>query len=261
MALKKIYIARHGYRSNWLAPPHPDPPTGVDSDHPLLEHGEHQAVELAHYIQSLDDKPQMIFSSPFYRCIQTSQCMSRFLGLPICVEKGIGEWFTLQRPVHPVPASVEELSNFFDNLNRDYPLDQFVVPSKDGEDEETVFARCTTFLSKFIPYMAANFPEIETVILVTHAATKIALGMALMGYSSPRDLLKPEHVLQGNKKLRAGACSLDRFEFDGTNWNVTMNGNVEFLSLGEEMNWNFGTLHPYFFPSFPIGKLFTTIKY
>lgn len=68
MVVNTIYIARHGYRSNWLPEgPYPDPLTGIDSDVPLAEHGVQQAKELAHYLLSLDNQPEAAFASPFYR--------------------------------------------------------------------------------------------------------------------------------------------------------------------------------------------------
>lgn len=247
MAIKTIYIARHGYRSNWLPKgPYPPPPTGVNSDVPLAEHGVKQAKELAHYIMSIENQPEMIFSSPFYRCLQTSEPIADLLDLPINMERGIGEWYKPDRDVIPEPASFEVLNNFFPGkLNPDW--ESTVIPSGKGETEQDIFNRCKEFWPKFAAKLEAAFPNVETILLVSHAATKIALGMNLLGFDNCRDPIDSDGAI-----IRSGSCSLDKFElvqseledledvpFPARRWRLTMNGNTEFLSKGEEMHWDF----------------------
>ncbi|CCE63661.1 hypothetical protein TPHA_0F01770 [Tetrapisispora phaffii CBS 4417] len=251
MTVKTIYIARHGYRSNWLPQgPYPPPPTGVDSDVPLAEHGLTQAKELGHYILSLNNQPELLFSSPFYRCIQTSEAIAALLELPIYLDTGIGEWYKPDRAIIPVPASYEVLSQLFPTKISD-DWSSTILPSDKGETEEDIFNRCKTFWPKFIDTLEDSFPNIETIILVTHAATKIALGLSLLKKSSARDAIDSEGTL-----IRSGSCSLDKYElleteyskdddstfvlpFEKRTWKITMNGNTEYLTKGEEMNWNF----------------------
>ena len=99
MTIETIYIARHGYRSNWLPPPHPPNPTGIDSDPALAPHGVEQAQQLAAYLTSLPthEKPEFIIASPFYRCIETSRPIAEMLDLKIALERGVGEWFRKNR--------------------------------------------------------------------------------------------------------------------------------------------------------------------
>lgn len=92
MTLTNIYVARHGYRANWLPPPHPPNPTGVDSDPPLAVHGVAQANELAAYLAAQPVRPQLILLSPFYRCVQTAEPIAEALDVPIVLERGVGEW-------------------------------------------------------------------------------------------------------------------------------------------------------------------------
>lgn len=35
----------------------------------------------------------MLFSSPFYRCLQTTQPLAKATGMPIHCEHGIAEWY------------------------------------------------------------------------------------------------------------------------------------------------------------------------
>ncbi|CAI5760422.1 unnamed protein product [Candida verbasci] len=244
MTIREIYIARHGYRSNWLPPPHPPNPTGIDSDPPLAPHGVEQAKQLAAFLTSLPikDKPQFIISSPFYRCIETSKPIAQMLDLKVAIDRGVGEWFQKSRNVIPIPANYDELNHFFGNvlINEDiWPRDNLhVIPNDKGETNEEVFERCKLFWLKFIPAFEAKFPDIENILIVTHAATKIALGSALLKLKSITDYIDDNITL-----LRAGACSLSKysriFESDDYNWKIVMNGNCEFLTKGEEMNWNF----------------------
>ncbi|ODQ82524.1 hypothetical protein BABINDRAFT_30876 [Babjeviella inositovora NRRL Y-12698] len=233
MPLTTIYIARHGYRANWLPPPHPPNPTGIDSDPPLAPHGLDQAKELAHYILSIEPKPACIFSSPFYRCLQTATPIADVLNIDIELEAGVGEWYKPDRPVIPKPATVETLQRFFPKLKANW-AGTGVAPLPTGETEAQIFTRCSIFLTKFITKFEKEHPEATSVLFMTHAASSIALGMALMGFESVRDYLDDEQAI-----LQAGTCSLTQYTYNRGKWELKMNGNTEFLSKGEEMNWNF----------------------
>ncbi|CAI4036414.1 hypothetical protein SMKI_15G2580 [Saccharomyces mikatae IFO 1815] len=259
MVVSTIYIARHGYRSNWLPEgPYPDPLTGIDSDVPLAEHGVQQARELAHYLLSLDNQPEAVFASPFYRCLQTTQPIAKLLEVPVYLERGIGEWYRPDRkPVIPVPAGYEILSKYFPGIISP-EWDSTLTPSKKGETEQEMYIRFKTFWPLFIEHVEKEYPNVECILLVTHAASKIALGMSLLGYCNPRMPLN-----ENGDKIRSGSCSLDKYEilrksydtiddvdsqnqtaltyvpFKDRKWVLTMNGNTEFLSGGEEMNWSF----------------------
>lgn len=246
MALKTIYIARHGYRANWLPPPHPPNPTGVDSDPPLADHGVDQAKQLAAYLTGISstERPEFILSSPFYRCVQTAQPIAEMLSIPIVLERGIGEWYKRGRPIVPEPANYELLTKFFSKLNPELGWERdglAVIPNLEGESEEEIFERCSKFWASFLPEFERRYPKVETVLLMTHAATKIALGMSLLGKTSVHDYLDKD-----KNRLRAGSCSLDKYIINedeplagNSAWELKMNGNCEFLAKGEEMSWNF----------------------
>ncbi|EDK46840.1 hypothetical protein LELG_05021 [Lodderomyces elongisporus NRRL YB-4239] len=249
MTLKEIYIARHGYRSNWLPPPHPPNPTGIDSDPPLAPHGVEQAKQLAAYLVSIpsEDSPQFILSSPFYRCVETAEPIARMLGLKIGLERGVGEWFRKGRNTIPVPANYNDLNKFFSEVlveEKEWPRDHIgVIPSLEGELPEDILARAQNFWKAFIPQFEKEHPEISNILIVTHAATKIALGSALLQLETVTSPIDDNHAM-----LRAGACSLskyiradDTFATDNLKWNLVMNGNCEYLTQGEEMNWDFTT--------------------
>lgn len=241
MTLDTIYIARHGFRSNWLPPPHPPNPTGIDLDPSLAPHGVDQAVELGQYLASLpeNEQPQFILSSPFYRCVESARPFAEKLGLKVHLDRGIGEWFKKDRGVVPVPGDYELLGKFFAEVlgqSETWNSDTGVFPSLLGESEDDVLERCHRFWSAFIPAFEKKHPNVKRLLLVNHAATKIALGMSLLGHKSLYDDVN----FKGTKtRLRAGACSLDKFERENDHWVLLENGKTDFLKDGEEMNWNF----------------------
>lgn len=48
-------------------------PTGIPTDPPLTSKGVEQAKELAEHLCKIDPPIERIYSSPFYRCLQTLQ--------------------------------------------------------------------------------------------------------------------------------------------------------------------------------------------
>lgn len=240
MTVETIYIARHGYRANWLPEPHPPNPTGIDSDPALAPHGVDQAFELGNFLSGLprDKQPQFILSSPFYRCVETAAPYARSEGLKVCLEPGVGEWFKRSRLVIPSPGTYETHSKFFPDVlgNVDIWEGSQVVPSIEGENEDEILDRARRFWAAFFPAFEQKYPEIKRLLIVTHAATKIAAGVALLGLPTVHH---PVDINGEKAMLRAGACSLDKFERENGKWVISENGRTDFLKDGEEMNWNF----------------------
>jgi len=244
MTLKRIYIARHGYRANWLPPPHPPNPTGIHSDPPLAPHGVDQAKQLAAFLTSLPslEQPQFILSSPFYRCVETAKPIAEMLSLKVALERGVGEWYRKNRRVIPLPADYDDLSKFFpeilvtkDQWHRDNTLN--VIPSPDGETVPEIFERGKKFWKQLFSLLEKKHPEIENILIITHAATKIALGTSLLGLKDVSD-----YIDDNMTTLRAGACSLDKYVLnDSGKWEIKMNGETKFLTDGEEMHWDFSS--------------------
>src|SRR5271156_178166 len=93
---------------------------GVRADPPLASHGITQTRQLTEHLLSLPQRPQKIYCSPYYRCIQTIVPLSKALNQPIYLDEGIGEWYGLLRqsasPDHPTPLSVDQWSPFFPDV-------------------------------------------------------------------------------------------------------------------------------------------------
>lgn len=228
--VKTIYITRHGFRANWLTDqPIPPSPTGIESDPALAEKGVVQAKELGEYLKDIKPPIQRIYASPFYRCIETATPTADHLDLAIYPEGGCGEWFKRERSSHPKPASNAVLKGFFPRVDKNY--NSLVVAGDDGEDEAELHERTKRFLNVLIEKLNKEEPEIETILIVSHAAPRIALGRALVGDNS--------------LDIRTGVCSLDTFEVDKEGglcgeWKLKSSGQVDYLSEGEVMHWGFG---------------------
>ncbi|KAJ9096078.1 hypothetical protein QFC21_005443 [Naganishia friedmannii] len=101
--LENIYISRHGFRSNWVDSSITTSVTGMSRDPPLAAHGLDQAEELAVFLANPPSGeglpvPELIFSSPFFRCVQTASYTAKRLGMPLKLEHGVQEWIEAEYP-------------------------------------------------------------------------------------------------------------------------------------------------------------------
>jgi transcription factor C subunit 7 len=84
------------FRSNWTTDNEGNysssitSPTGIASDPPLAAYGVEQAKELAEHAATLDPPVERIYSSPFYRCLETINPLAEKLDMPILPDNGIG---------------------------------------------------------------------------------------------------------------------------------------------------------------------------
>ncbi|KAF8973966.1 histidine phosphatase superfamily [Flammula alnicola] len=183
--IEKIYIARHGFRLNWVSTAWKSP-TGLPRDPPLTAYGETQAEELCQYFLSFpeEERPTAIFSSPYYRCLQTSRPLAKALGIPIYVEHGIAEWYSPVEPgtgLHPRPGPTESLQAHFPEVDASW--NTLYYPSRKGESVDELHARVDAFARVFKPALHQRLPpaRFRRILLITHAATTIALVRSFVG--------------------------------------------------------------------------------
>ncbi|KAG6336954.1 hypothetical protein ID866_2148 [Astraeus odoratus] len=232
--IERIYIARHGFRSNWIDP-NCGSITGLPRDQPLAAYGEAQAQELAEYLQTLPEskRPTAIFSSPYYRCLQTSLPVARSLNLPIYVEHGIAEWYSPAAAgtgLHPRPMSASDLKAYFPDIDPSWLSIWYA--SRKGENVEEIHARVNGFLELFVPEVETRFKDKHrSILLVSHAATTIALCKGLLA--------------QPDMPLRVGCCSISEFsrKLDASRilggWNVELLADGTHLKDGTSRDWGF----------------------
>lgn len=99
--------------------------------------------------------------------------------------------------------------------------------TKVSDSYEGLMNRSKVFLDQLISRLNKDHPEIDTIIIFTHAATKISLGRVLL--DSPEE------------EIRTGTCSLDTYVLDNKSnkWVAQSIGETHFLTEGEEMHWDF----------------------
>ncbi|KAK6352988.1 hypothetical protein TWF696_004978 [Orbilia brochopaga] len=267
--LETIYIVRHGFRSNWVVSNSGSydatikSPTGIPSDPPLTSYGVDQAKQLGAHLAGLPARPQQIYSSPYYRCLQTAEPIAKALGVGIQgIDGGIAEWFGVAPFDHPPPPTAELLSSFFPILNTAYT--QIITPAARGETMAQVHDRAAYALTRLITHVDETYPDVTAIVLVSHAATVIAAGRALVGdpemsvgagtcscsvYKRRDPSFAAEWVdVDGKEVPRTGTLDLNQrtvpvLPWRGKGvlggWSCEVNGDCSFLAGGEERNWWF----------------------
>ncbi|MCJ1296588.1 hypothetical protein MMC34_008154 [Xylographa carneopallida] len=271
MPLHTIYLTRHGYRSNWTTDHltgHTTSivrsPTNIPSDPALSAYGVQQAAQLASQAQLLTPPILRIYSSPFYRCLQTITPLAERLGrkVPLICDRGLGtvlfqslseaaqaviahnphrsEWYGTARFTHPSPAALPLLLTFFPTLTERTT----VVPSPNGESIDDLHDRCAVALAAIIADCDAEASADGAIVICTHAATMIAIGRVLTG-------VMPADVAE--RDFHAYTCSISKFERmgpvkgagrgewrgDGVSgeWRCVVDAGTGHLSGGAERDW------------------------
>ncbi|KAI8340039.1 histidine phosphatase superfamily [Chlamydoabsidia padenii] len=221
--LKEIWITRHGFRQDWIDSS-PVYPTELTHDSPLSELGLQQAEELGQFLQ--DKSIQRIYTSPFYRVLQTILPLAKKTQLPIHLDYAMAEWYGEATPDYLPPTSTANLQRLFPDL--DIQLDHVTsVPMPQGS--ETV-AICHERTKKGLNHLIQQLDDqgdVSTILLAGHAATVITAVRALMNDTS--------------LAVKSGTCSLAKLVRDPSTrqWDLVLNGDCSHLSLGEQRSWMF----------------------
>jgi transcription factor C subunit 7 len=183
-------------------------PTGIPADPVLTAHGVKQSQELAEKLSSIQPPVDVIYSSPYYRCLQTITPAAKKLfaqdkaGGKIRVENGfrfvhIHNYMLLSFPrltpprksefygnahfAHPSPAPLSELAedHFPDLLDQSYA--PTLVPDVYGETILNLHDRLAYVIHRVITECDAQPDGPKTLLICTHAACMIAMGRILTG--------------------------------------------------------------------------------
>ncbi|KAL1873462.1 hypothetical protein VTK73DRAFT_960 [Phialemonium thermophilum] len=224
MTLEVIYVTRHGFRSNWLVNPSSGEyqaaltsPTGIPADPALTAHGVDQARELAAHLRSLDPPVDNVYSSPYYRCLQTIEPFVRAprsdsivdaqpprRDLTVRAEAGLGEWYGPAPFEHPVPADKGVLQRLFPSL-LDPDYESLICPSRRGETVAELHDRVASTMERIVEQ--CDREGTRAVLICTHAAVVIALGRVLTG-NMPEDA--------DTEDFRAYTCGLSVYRRRGS---------------------------------------------
>ncbi|KAL8839008.1 MAG: hypothetical protein Q9170_001939, partial [Blastenia crenularia] len=235
--------------------------TLIPNDVPLTAYGVEQSHSLATALAALDPRIEYIYSSPFYRCLQTIAPAMEKLGpdVRVRVDGGIGfvspllpsrgiflvsieadgegrEWYgPVAHFVHPSPASVALLATkYFPSLRIDESCDRSITPSPSGETIAELHDRVACALDHIITCVDEESGDRDTAILLcTHAATLIAIGRALTG-RMPEDVCEEDFLTPC-----AGVTKFVRRERGEVGWECVLNGECGHLKGGAERMWHF----------------------
>lgn len=186
-------------------------PTGIHGDPALTSYGIDQAKELGSHLETLDPPVEKVYSSPFYRCLQTmvpfmelqrdkeqrpapppgkqAVCKYRLMlrrRKPLLTgtvvtkmlpEHGIREWFGSAPFDHPEPAAPGVLKTMFPAYDESYS--STVRPSPKGETLDELQERTTKALRGIIHQCDAD--GTRAIVLCSHAAVIILMGRILTG--------------------------------------------------------------------------------
>ncbi|KAK2751010.1 hypothetical protein FQN57_000085 [Myotisia sp. PD_48] len=288
MPLDTLYLVRHAHRLNWsidietgIYRANYPSPTGIPVDPTLTGPGVAQSLELAEHVSgtAFSPKPCRIYSSPFYRCLQTIQPTVEALKdlqetekrddveLTVRTENGLGEWFG-SSPffTHPSPATLEVLRPLFPTLlSPESPLSStytaHVYPSPNGETITELHDRVAAALHAIITEVDAEIRKYEQahpesahesrgILICSHAAPLIAMGRALTG-NMPEDTSVEDfkvftsslstYVRRRNPINSTPGMQPSWRDGQGVagGWDCVLNGDCSFLSEGEEKGWHF----------------------
>ncbi len=169
--MTRLLLLRHG-RTAWNA----ERRFQGQSDPPLDDVGRVQAYEVAGLIAAV--APDLLVSSDAARAMQTAVRVATATGLelhaePRLRERGLGHWEGLTR---------DEVAITYPDEYADWVAGRD-VSRRGGETREQVAERA---LAAF-----HALPAVETIVLVTHSATAMALCTALLGLDQQRHVLGP----------------------------------------------------------------------
>lgn len=174
----------------------------------MTAHGVDQAKELAERLLVADPPVERVYSSMYYRCLQTVEPFVRKVAetktasgarLLIRGETGLGEWYGAANFEHPVPATHDVLQPLFPGL-LDPEYRPLVVPTCTGEGVDDLHDRVAKTLDALVT--KCDREGVRAVLLCSHAAVVIALGRVLTGHM-------PESI--DVEDFRAFTCGLSAY--------------------------------------------------
>ncbi|KAF1362864.1 phosphoglycerate mutase family protein [Lizonia empirigonia] len=267
--IETVLIVRHAFRSNWSVDPTTGQytallvksPTGIPTDPPLTSKGVQQSKELAEYLSSIEPPIDVIYSSPFYRCLQTLKPFTdkHFRGGKgngkIRIDRGIGEFFGRADWEHPHPPTLDILTPHFEYLDQDHVSTH--IPASKGEMIVELHERVRNALDHIITTLDNDPAQPTTLLICSHAATIIAAGRVLTG-QMPED---PD--TDDFQCFTAGLSKFVRKSSDPArgvagNWDCVLNSETSYLSGGAERGWKFNGDESFVaFPDDPAGGIDT----
>jgi transcription factor C subunit 7 len=233
-------------------------PTGIPTDPPLTSKGVQQSTELANYLSSIEPPVDVIYSSPFYRCLQTLKPFTdRYFSNgkatgKIRIDRGVGEFFGRADWEHPHPPTLQNLTPHFEYLDQDHVSTH--IPGAKGEMIVELHDRVRSALDHIITTLDNDQARPKTLLICSHAATIIAAGRVLTG-QMPQDLDTDDFQCFTAGLSKFARRSTDPANGVAGNWDCVLNSETSFLSGGAERGWKFNGDESFVsFPEDPAGR-------
>jgi broad specificity phosphatase PhoE len=199
MGARKIFLARHGNREDFIDPSWPSR-ADEPYDPPLSADGVEQAQRLGQRLRH--EGIDAIVASPFLRTVQTAHHANEALGVPIYLEPGFGEF------LHPRAFERAPRLRALAELRGDYPtLADGYVPSWAQRYPEThpeLVERAQATLRALLEQLPG------TLLVVGHAASVCALAMI------DRDV----------RAIECPLCALFCLEHDGARFRLSLDADI-----------------------------------
>jgi len=191
-----IFLVRHGHK-RILDDPDWRKTAQRPDDTPLSQKGILQAEETAELLAG--EKLDLIFSSPFYRALETASIIAKRLKKQVNIEWGFSEWLNPKWfSKFPALMSLEEAAQAFPMVNKDYI--PFTMPGFPELDEEVhVYDRVKRTLLKIQEHYSGS------ILIVGHGASV---------YQSARVLSDPP------KGVRVEMCAVNKFVLQNGRWTL-----------------------------------------
>lgn len=213
---------------------------------------------MGQHLMTLDPPIDVVYSSPYYRCLQTitpfvelkrqqSEGKLDTAATKIRPEYGLCEFFGAAPFDHPVPAPAERLKALFPAYDQDYV--SALTPSRRGETIQDLYGRVAAAVQAIIDQCDREGKR--AALICTHAAVIIALGRVLSG--NIPDTVETED-------FQAFTCGLSVYRRRSMQtstagsgepgspiseaqpvgaWQCELDSDCSFLSSGEERGWRF----------------------
>lgn len=205
METRSIWLARHGYRADYVVPdwrrtaerPH---------DTPLSDEGLRQAEALAERLEG--EGLERVLTSPFLRAVQTAHAVAERLDLPLCIERGACEWLRAEWfGEMPELLSADELALRFPQVDATY--ESFLVPVY-PEGVPELAARCRAVIHGLAERFGGDF------LVVGHGASVMAMTVGLLDDPAV--------------EVHATMCSVTRLASAGGSWALELDGDRSHLA-------------------------------
>ena len=201
---KTLWVVRHGLRIDFTTPDWVKT-AGNPYNPPLDPKGLEQAGETAERL--MNENIKYIFSSPFYRTLQTASAVAEKLKVEICVESGFSEWLKAEEFKYmPDLYNLDDMKNEFPLINREY---KSIVSAEYPESREELDERTEKALEKIIEKYKSN------ILIISHGSPIKSIYKSLI--KTVPDDYQP-------------MCSVSRFSFNSDKWKLEIDSDSSHLS-------------------------------